>query len=176
MNTAFLDALFAPAPPGTFINVSGYAMNGDGYALDKNGSRIWTDKIGAYSVSEVGHLETPELDRWFTPHPRLKPERGSEENTAAVVAVFADFDFADSSDGKDPEQHPTVASAPPRASHRWHPRDRRSTPSPHRSGCPARSPQPPDRSTRSYSPGDQPRGPPTWLRWPSRSCCRCRSR
>ena len=78
MNAAFLDALFAIAPPETFVNVSGYAINGDGYELDGSGSRIWTDKIGAYPVGEVGGLEPPQHDRWITIHPRLKPERGSE--------------------------------------------------------------------------------------------------
>ncbi len=103
VNAAFLDALFAIAPADTFVNVSGWVMNGDGYAVDETGGRIWTDKVGAYPVSDVGHLEVPQVDRWFTVHPRVRPSRGSEDNTAVVVAVVADFDFADSSDGKDPE-------------------------------------------------------------------------
>ena len=100
----FLTALYGIAPEGTFVNVSGYALNGSGYVFDKIGQRIWTDRIAAVPVEQIAGLEIEERDRWFCVQPRREPKRGGEANTAAVIAVFGDFDFADSSDGKDPER------------------------------------------------------------------------
>lgn len=93
----FLAALFDPAPPDTFVNLSGY--------VGSNGKREWSDKVGVFRVADIASIDVPgDVDRWMTIAPRNEPKRGSEGNAAGVTTVFADFDFVGSSDGKNPDR------------------------------------------------------------------------
>ena len=102
--TDFLTALYEVAPEASFVTISGHVLNGDGYAVDAHGKRVWSDQIAAVPVAEIADLVIEQRDRWLTVQPRISPRRGSEDNAAAVVALPSDFDFAGSSDGKDPER------------------------------------------------------------------------
>ena len=91
--TDFLTALYEVAPEASFVTISGHVLNGDGYAVDAHGKRVWSDQIAAVPVAEIADLVIEQRDRWLTVQPRISPRRGSEDNAAAVVAAAQRFRF-----------------------------------------------------------------------------------
>ena len=69
----------------------------------KNQQGDWRDALTVNAINGdfTGSLHTGETERWFRVQPVADPDAGrGSDNTAAVVTLFADFDFAESSSSK----------------------------------------------------------------------------